>query len=84
MRRWLVERGVDPGTGEVCRKRPAVSRVDVPVIGVEAQAAILTDHLRDSAISGDKSAEMALVLQQRANAHIAAYMVRARKAGKVS
>jgi hypothetical protein len=49
-----------------------------------AEAAILTDHLRDSAISGDKSAEMALVLQQRANAHIAAYMVRARKAGKVS
>lgn len=60
---------IDPSTGEVCRKRPAVSRIDVPRLRPGILAAILADALKDQAGSSNH-VEMAGRLLARATAHI--------------
>jgi hypothetical protein len=62
---------VDPVTGDVCRKRPATSRVTVPLIDAQSLAAILVSRLSDlaTAVPG-KHLGLAIRLQERANVHI--------------
>jgi hypothetical protein len=60
---------VDQTTGEVCRKRPAVSRITVPPLRPDILAAILAHSLTKSA-GPAKNVEMAGTLITRARAHL--------------
>lgn len=60
---------VDPATGEVCRKRPAISRIDVQRLEPSILASILAHSLTRSA-GPAKNVEMAGTLINRARAHI--------------
>ena len=60
---------VDPGTGEVCRKRQAVARVNVPALRPDILAAILAHSLTKCA-GPSKNVEMAGTLITRARAHL--------------
>lgn len=60
---------VDQTTGEVCRKRPAVSRITVPAMRPDILAAILAHSLTKSA-GPAKNVEMAGTLVNRARAHL--------------
>jgi hypothetical protein len=69
---------VDQSTGEVCRKRPALSRTDIPAVRPDVLASILADTLKNQGGSA-KASEMAQVLLQRAQAHIEVLMTSADK-----
>jgi len=60
---------VDPSTGEVCRKRPAVSRTNIPAMRSDIIASILAHSLKNQAGSA-KNLDMAGALVNRARAHL--------------
>jgi hypothetical protein len=60
---------VDPATGEVCRKRPAVSRIDIPAMRHDIMASILAHSLSHCA-GPARNVEMAKTLIDRTRAHL--------------
>jgi hypothetical protein len=60
---------VDESTGEVCRKRPSVARVDIPAMRSDILAAILAHSLNNCA-GPARNVEMAKTLIERARVHI--------------
>lgn len=60
---------IDPGTGEVCRKRPAISRVDFPAMRPDIAASILAHSLANCA-GPSNHVDMARTLVSRARVHL--------------